>query len=92
MQQKNLRISEFNASHTRSGACFRKIILPLLERGGVINMMETGKQGGLGVILDEIDGLSAGEKGGLQTLLTYLREWKPANPGILVIQFNNAFL
>jgi hypothetical protein len=89
MKEHNLRVSEFNASHTRSGACFRKVILPLLERGGVIHMMETGKQGGLGVILDEIDGLSSGEKGGLQSLLTYLREWKPTNPGVPVIFISN---
>ena len=68
-QQRNLRVREFNASHTRSGANFRKVILPLLQRGGVLHMMETGEQGGLGVILDEIDGLSSGEKGGLQSLL-----------------------
>ena len=89
MQQKKLRVSEFNASHTRSGACFRKVILPLLQRGGVIHMMETGKKGGLGVILDEIDGLSSGEKGGLQSLLTYLRDWKPQNPGVPVIFISN---
>lgn len=89
MQQNNMRVSEFNASHTRSGACFRKIILPLLQRGGVINMMESGKQGGLGVILDEIDGLSSGEKGGLQSLLAYLREWKPTTPGVPVIFISN---
>ena len=89
MEAQNLRVREFNASHTRSGANFRKIILPLLQRGGVIHMMETGHQGGLGVILDEIDGLSNGEKGGLQSLLTYLREWKPSNPGVPVIFISN---
>ena len=89
MQKNNLRVSEFNASHTRSGACFRKVILPLLQSGGVINMMETGQKGGLGVILDEIDGLSSGEKGGLQSLLQYLREWKPTNPGVPVIFISN---
>ena len=89
MEHNNYRVSEFNASHTRSGACFRKVILPLLQRGGVIHMMETGKKGGLGVILDEIDGLSSGEKGGLQSLLTYLRDWKPQNPGVPVIFISN---
>jgi hypothetical protein len=89
MQAKGYRVSEFNASHTRSGVCFRKVILPLLERGGVIHMMETGKKGGLGVILDEIDGLSSGEKGGLQSLLTYLRDWTPANPGVPCIFISN---
>jgi len=89
METMGFRIREFNASHTRSGACFRKVILPLLERGGVINMMETGKQGGLGVILDEIDGLSSGEKGGLQSLLAYLREWSPDTPGVPCIFISN---
>ncbi len=88
-QQRNLRVREFNASHTRSGANFRKVILPLLQRGGVLHMMETGEQGGLGVILDEIDGLSSGEKGGLQSLLAYLRDWKETNPGIPVIFISN---
>ena len=91
MEANSMRVSEFNASHTRSGACFRKIILPLLQRGGVINMVKTGssQKGGLGVILDEIDGLSSGEKGGLQSLLAYLREWKPTNPGVPVIFISN---
>jgi hypothetical protein len=89
MQAKGFRVSEFNASHTRSGVCFRKVILPLLERGGVIHMMETGKKGGLGVVLDEIDGLSSGEKGGLQSLLTYLRDWTPQNPGVPCIFISN---
>jgi hypothetical protein len=88
-QEQNLRIREFNASHTRSGANFRKVILPLLQRGGVLHMLENGEQGGLGVILDEIDGLSSGEKGGLQSLLQYLRDWKPSNPGIPVIFISN---
>ena len=54
-------------------------------------MIETGtsQKGGLGVILDEIDGLSSGEKGGLQSLLAYLREWKPTNPGVPVIFISN---
>lgn len=90
MEKRGLRVCEFNASHTRSGNCFRKTILPLLERGGVIHMMQYGHQGGLGVILDEIDGLSTGEKGGLSTLLDYLRDWKPENPGVPVIFISNS--
>lgn len=89
MEAKGLRVREFNASHTRSGANFRKVILPLLQRGGVIHMMEKGEQGGLGVILDEIDGLSSGEKGGLQSVLAYLREWKPSTPGVPVVFISN---
>jgi DNA polymerase III delta prime subunit len=76
-RKQNLKIIEFNASHTRSGTSFRKIILPLLKEGGIVNMLETGKKGGIGIILDEIDGLSQGEKGGLKELLDFLRSWKP---------------
>ena len=85
----NLKIIEFNASHTRSGNSFRKIILPLLREGGIVNMLETGKRGGIGIILDEIDGLSQGEKGGLKELLEYLRSWKPTQESTPLILISN---
>jgi DNA polymerase III delta prime subunit len=68
-----LKTVEFNASHTRSGTSFRKIIFPLLREGGIVQMVESGKKGGIGVLLDEIDGLSNGERGGLSELHTYLK-------------------
>jgi hypothetical protein len=68
-----LKTVEFNASHTRSGSSFRKVILPLLREGGIVQMMESGAKGGIGVLLDEIDGLSNGERGGLSELHTYLK-------------------
>lgn len=73
LEQSGLKVVEFNASHTRSGTSFRKVILPLLREGGIIKMVETGKKGGIGILLDEIDGLSSGERGGLQELLAYLK-------------------
>ena len=89
LRQKNLKIIEFNASHTRSGTSFRKIILPLLNEGGIVNMLETGKRGGIGIILDEIDGLSQGEKGGLKELLDFLRAWKPSKENTPLILISN---
>lgn len=85
----NLKAIEFNASHTRSGTSFRKILLPLLNEGGVIQMMESGKRGGIGIILDEIDGLSQGEKGGLKELLDFLRNWSPEKKTTPVILISN---
>ena len=70
------RLCEFNASHTRSGIAFRKTILPLLKYGGVSEWLRDGNPDKIAVLLDEMDGLSGGEKGGLQELLTFLREWK----------------
>ena len=81
-----LRPIEFNASHTRSGTSFRKTILPLLREGGIVQMMESGTKGGIGVLLDEIDGLSNGERGGLSELHTYLKlpEAREGRPLILI--------
>jgi len=81
-----LKTVEFNASHTRSGTSFRKIILPLLREGGIVQMIESGKRGGIGVLLDEIDGLTNGEKGGLSELHTYLKskEVSEGRPLILI--------
>lgn len=85
-QAAGLKTVEFNASHTRSGTSFRKIILPLLREGGIVQMIESGKRGGIGVLLDEIDGLSNGERGGLSELHTYLKtkEVKEGRPLILI--------
>jgi hypothetical protein len=49
-------------------------------------MIESGKRGGIGVLLDEIDGLSNGERGGLSELYTYLKSKgvKEARPLILI--------
>lgn len=89
LRKRNLKIIEFNASHTRSGTSFRKLILPLLKEGGIVNMLETGKRGGIGIILDEIDGLSQGEKGGLKELLDFLRSWKPSQESTPLILISN---
>jgi GTPase SAR1 family protein len=81
-----LKTVEFNASHTRSGTSFRKVILPLLREGGIVQMIESGQKGGIGVLLDEIDGLSNGERGGLNELHSYLKgkEVKEGRPLILI--------
>jgi len=85
-EKSGLKTIEFNASHTRSGTSFRKVIVPLLREGGIMSMVDSGKKGGIGVLLDEIDGLSNGEKGGLQELLTYLKspECLQGRPLILI--------
>ena len=49
-------------------------------------MIESGQRGGIGILLDEIDGLSNGEKGGLSELHTYLKtkDVKDGSPLILI--------
>jgi hypothetical protein len=66
-------IQEFNASHTRTGSSFRQTILPLLVETGVSKWIHPTTPNGRAILLDEMDGLSQGEKGGLQELLDYLK-------------------
>jgi hypothetical protein len=82
------KIIELNASHTRSGQAFKKQIIPLLTQKSVLEIMSPQDGSNkLSVLLDEIDGLSIGEKGGLNELLDYMRSWKPGqttHPLILI--------
>ena len=69
-------IQEFNASHTRTGSSFRQTILPLLTEPGISALIHPSTPNGRAILLDEMDGLSQGEKGGLQELLDYLKSKK----------------
>ena len=80
LKQESYRIIELNASHTRSGQAFKRQIIPLLTQKSVLEAMSpTSNNNKLAVLLDEIDGLSLGEKGGLNELLDYMRSWKSSH-------------
>jgi hypothetical protein len=76
-KQAQYWVQEFNASHTRTGSSFRQTILPLLVETGVSKWIHPTTPNGRAVLLDEMDGLSQGEKGGLQELLDYLKSKRP---------------
>jgi hypothetical protein len=89
LKEQAYRIVELNASHTRSGQAFKKQIIPLLTQKSVLESISPTQNHKLAVLLDEIDGLSLGEKGGLSELLDYMRGWKPgqstsAHPLLLI--------
>ena len=77
MKALGYRVVEKNASHTRTGTAFRQIIIPLLRNGGISEWITQGSPEKICVLLDEIDGISSGERGGLQELLAFARAWKP---------------
>ena len=81
-------IQEFNASHTRTGSSFRQTILPLLTATGVSKWIHPDTPNGRAVLLDEMDGLSQGEKGGLQELLDYLKSGRAAGDCPLILICN----
>ena len=72
-KQEGFAVKEFNASHTRTGSAFRDQILPLLEEPGITSWISDRYRRGHVVLLDEMDGMSSGERGGLQELLKYIR-------------------
>jgi len=80
---------ELNASHTRTGSAFRDLILPLLDNPGITSWVSPKSHNGHIVILDEMDGLSQGERGGLQELLKYLRDNKKGNIRVPLILICN---
>lgn len=75
-RQEGFAVKEFNASHTRTGSAFRQQILPLLEEPGITSWISDRYRRGHVVLLDEMDGMSSGERGGLQELLKYIRAMK----------------
>jgi DNA polymerase III delta prime subunit len=75
-KQLGYAVKEFNASHTRTGSAFRQQILPLLEEPGITSWISEKFRHGHVVLLDEMDGMSSGERGGLQELLKYIRAMK----------------
>jgi hypothetical protein len=79
-----LRPVECNASQFRHKAAMSELIEPLLNSANVGDFFRPDGHRALGVILDEIDGMSAGEKGGLSELVKILKDYKGPNAIICI--------
>lgn len=75
----NLRAVECNASHVRNRAGVSEIIQPLLQSNNVADFFRPEGHRPLGVILDEIDGMSSGDRGGLTEIIKALKEYTGVN-------------
>jgi len=75
----NLRPVECNASHVRNRAGVAEIIQPLLQSNNVADFFRPEGHRPLGVILDEIDGMSSGDRGGLTEIIKALKDYKGIN-------------
>lgn len=67
-------IKEYNASHVRTGSIFKTQLLPQIQNEGITSMCHLNSPNGKLLLLDEIDGMSQGERGGIKQLLDYLRD------------------
>lgn len=80
----NLRPVECNASQFRHKAAMSEIIEPLIHSTNVTDYFRAEGHRNLGVILDEIDGMSTGEKGGLSELVRIIKAYTGANSIICI--------
>lgn len=74
-----LRPVECNASQFRHKAAMSELIEPLLNSANVGDFFRPEGHRPLGIILDEIDGMSAGDRGGLSELVRILKEYTGPN-------------
>jgi hypothetical protein len=79
-----LRAVECNASQFRHKAAMSELIEPLLNSANVSDFFRPEGHRALGVILDEIDGMSAGDRGGLTELVRILKDYKGNNAIICI--------
>lgn len=79
-----LKPVECNASQFRNRAAMEELIIPLLHSNNVGDYFLEESHRAIGVILDEIDGLSSGIKGCFADLLAVLKEYKGDNAIICI--------
>ena len=79
LEAAGYRVVEWNASQHRHKAAVEESLIPLLNSRNVADFFRTEGPRNLGVILDEIDGMSVGDKGGLSELVRILKEYNGHN-------------
>jgi replication factor C subunit 1 len=68
LNEFNYDVIEFNASDIRTPKLVKTKIEDTLGKKNVLNLM-CNKQKNIGIIMDEIDGMSSGERGGLSEMI-----------------------
>jgi hypothetical protein len=79
-----LRPVECNASQFRHKAAMTDLIEPLLHSNNVSDFFRPEGHRALGIILDEIDGMSTGDNGGLAGLVKILKDYSGPNAIICI--------
>jgi len=84
LEAADYRVVEWNASQHRHKAAVEESLIPLLNSRNVADFFRPEGPRFLGVILDEIDGMSVGDKGGLAELVRILKEYNGENAIICI--------
>lgn len=78
------RVVEWNASQHRHKAAVEESLVPLLNSRNVADFFRPEGPRNLGLVLDEIDGMSVGDKGGLVELQRILKDYSGDNAIICI--------
>jgi DNA polymerase III delta prime subunit len=78
------RVVEWNASQHRHKAAVEESLIPLLNSRNVADFFRPEGPRNLGLVLDEIDGMSVGDKGGLAELVRILKDYNGENAIICI--------
>lgn len=84
LEAANYRIVEWNASQHRHKAAVEESLIPLLNSTNVADYFRPEGHRYLGIILDEVDGMSVGDKGGLAELIRILKDYNGFNAIICI--------
>jgi hypothetical protein len=84
LETAGYRIVEWNASQHRHRAAVEESLLPLLNSRNVSDFFRPEGPRNLGIVLDEIDGMSVGDKGGMTELIKLLKEYRGENAIICI--------
>lgn len=84
LENAGYRVVEWNASQHRHKAAVTESLIPLLNSRNVADFFRPEGPRNLGVILDEIDGMSVGDKGGLSELISILKNYTGENAIICI--------
>jgi DNA polymerase III delta prime subunit len=84
LETAGYRVVEWNASQHRHKAAVEESLIPLLNSRNVADFFRPEGPRNLGIILDEIDGMSVGDKGGLTELVRILKAYNGDNAIICI--------
>ena len=84
LETAGFRVVEWNASQHRHKTAVEESLIPLLNSRNVADFFRPEGPRHLGVILDEIDGMSVGDKGGLSELVRILKAYNGENAIICI--------
>jgi replication factor C subunit 1 len=76
LQSLNYDVVRYDAAHVRNKSLIDTITCDHVSSYNVLSMMRPGKAKRIAIVMDEIDGMNGGDKGGITSLIKLIRQKK----------------